>query len=252
MFSTDYWNERVRRFGHTGHAEPFYYCFDQEARLYAVDTVIKRIAPIKDAALDFGCGSGDFVELLSGQFKTVSGFDTSENVIEIAKQRFNDPKIQLSGDLNDCVSGKTFDLVLSVTVLQTLTFKELEKTIALFHKILNPNGKLICMEFFSTEEYNLKANEKRITNTDWTKILHANNFIINSVDGFYNPIVFPSKSWRIYKSQLYMKLLKLFKHQTFAKNELKRKAKELIYKYKDVYPFQDSTFKVYVIEKKNT
>jgi SAM-dependent methyltransferase len=226
MFTVDYWNERAKKFGHTGHSEPFYYCFDQQARLYGVDEIIKKLDSKKNTALDFGCGSGDFIELLTHYYKTIYGYDTSEIVLKQTRQRFEKKPIVLLDDLNTAVTEKKFDLILTVTVLQSLTYNELEKTLSLLSQLLSEGGVIVSMEFFVSKEHNLRTNETRTTKEEWLNLLAKNNLKIDSSRRFYGPVDFPSKSWLLYKKNVFLKLLRLFKNLSFIQKYFIKLAKK--------------------------
>ena len=61
MSSAAFWSQRVRRYGHTGWSDAATYAYDQRLRLKAVSWLLKPMA----AALDYGCGVGDFCALLA-------------------------------------------------------------------------------------------------------------------------------------------------------------------------------------------
>ena len=252
MFTKEYWNTRAQTYGHTGHAEPFYYCFDQQARLYAINELIRNTTIKKGAALDFGCGSGDFINILKSHFEKIYAYDVSEVVIERAKKRFNQSNIIISDNFNDITSIKSIDLILTVTVLQTFKKEELETTIKILKELLSENGTLLCMEFFREDDIMGEYNEMKATTSDWKKILAKNNLKIISTKNFYNPIIEPTKSWYSYNTNLYLKILKLIKHTNFAQTKFTQISKKMIEQHKDVLLDKDSAFKIYVIQKENT
>ena len=87
----EFWNDRVKKYGHTGWADNFIYAYDQQARLLAVEKIVNSLTCEKTLALDFGTGSGDFANLLSKYFDKVIAFDISDTVIEIAKYENGSP-----------------------------------------------------------------------------------------------------------------------------------------------------------------
>ena len=139
MFSTDYWNNRMLVNGHTGHAEPFYYCFDQEARLFAFFKIINTLIIESNVALDYGCGSGDFIEILEKNFKNVVAYDVSEKIVFKAKQRFKTDKILVTSNIEEINNRQNFDLIITVTVLQTLNKYQLKSSLHFLKNKLSQN-----------------------------------------------------------------------------------------------------------------
>ena len=252
MFEKEYWNIKAQTHGHTGHAEPFYYCFDQQARLFAIDELIKNSNSKKETALDFGCGSGDFIDILNKHYKTIYAFDISEVVVKLAKKNFNESKITISDNFNQISSNKPFDLILTVTVLQTIKKEELESTIQTLKELLSENGSLICMEFFRNEELTGEENQMKATINEWKNILASNKLKIISEHNFYNPIIEPTKSWYYYNTKLYLKILKLFKYTNFAQTKFAQVSKKIIAQHKDVILNKETAFKIYTIQKENS
>src|SRR4051812_3804890 len=200
MFTKDYWNERALKYGHTGHAEPFYYCFDQEARKFAIREVIRETAfQQKNKALDFGCGSGDFIPLLLESFQSVSGFDISETVIEKAKPRFaGTTNVTLSHAFKTIEAKGPYDLALSVTVLQNLSKQELQTTLQLLYANLNNGAHLVCLDAFLSTEKKREQNMDKATTDEWLQCLTAEGFKLQASRAFYNPVMFPTRSWKLY------------------------------------------------------
>jgi ubiquinone/menaquinone biosynthesis C-methylase UbiE len=249
LFSKNYWNDRARKFGHTGHSEPFYYCFDQEARLCAIEKIVQEIKIKKNAALDFGCGSGDFLKLLATQFDSVIGLDVSENVIGIAKQKNKFQNVQFITGTSEIDFDLKFDLILTVTVLQSFGHSELENTLSKFANLTYKGSKIIFMEFFPSADYLIKSGEDRPDSKHWEELLFQNNFKILMKKNFYNPIVKPVKSWRVYKYHPISLILKPFKKFNFAQVVLSALAKKFIHTHNDVLLEEESPLKIYVVER---
>jgi ubiquinone/menaquinone biosynthesis C-methylase UbiE len=249
VLTREYWNNRVSKYGHTGHSEPFYYCFDQQARLFAIEKIIQEIKTTKQTALDFGCGSGDFLEILSRHYKVVCGYDFSSLVVNNASKRYTEPNIVVSDVLDELLQHKRFDLVLSVTVLQYFNASELEQHLALMCQHLNELGVMLAMEFFQPEELAAKNNDDKTTYKQWYSALAKNNLKVIATHHFYNPIVAPSKSWLIYKNNLVLKLLRPFKYLKPVQKLFNQKAKKLIFEYKDVLPEKETGLSIFVIQK---
>ncbi|MES2514953.1 MAG: methyltransferase domain-containing protein [Bacteroidota bacterium] len=252
MFTKEYWNKRAQTYGHTGHAEPFYYCFDQQARLYAVNEVLESLPITKNTVLDFGCGAGDFIDILKPHFEKIYAFDISEVVVAYAKQRFDQPNIVISSDYNELIYDPALDLILTVTVLQSLTKEDLESIVKTLNASLSETGVLLCMEFFREADIRGNENELKATTNEWKNILAQNKLKIIREINFYNPVTQPTKSWYSYNTNLYLKIIKLFKKSGFAQAKFTEVAKKLIKKHKDVLLEKQSAFKIYHIQKENS
>lgn len=251
MFTKQYWNERAQQHGHTGHSEPFYYCFDQEARRFAIHEIINALPfQQKEKALDFGCGSGDFIQLLMQNFKSVSAYDFSESVLKIAKRRFtgNTP-VFLSHHFNEIENEGTYDLILSVTVLQYLNKAALDTTLQKLASQLNKGAYLISLDAFSTAALNKEHHTDKATVQEWQDAVKTCSLTQTAEFCFYNPVLYPSPSWKIYNNNLLLKCLKPFKHLKVVKAVFSNKARQIIYSQKDILHDQNSIFKIYILQK---
>lgn len=73
------------------------------------EAVKKRLSP-HGRLLDLGCGTGNFIRALGGEFDEVEGVDISPHMIAIAKK--NCPRATLTaGDVLSFDSGKKYDLI---------------------------------------------------------------------------------------------------------------------------------------------
>src|SRR5262249_16246215 len=121
MSKSDFWSERVARYGHPGWMDPVVYAFDQEARLFAVEKLARQYGVRADCSLDFGCGTGGFSRLLTQWSQRVIGFDITTEAIAIARQ--STPKsltveYRGGGSITELgLAPNSVDFVLTVTVL---------------------------------------------------------------------------------------------------------------------------------------
>ena len=235
--------------GHTGHAEPFYYCFDQQVRLQAIDTLIGQANIPRELALDFGCGSGDFTDLLSRHFKVTYAYDISDVMIRRVKQRFPQPSVIASDTLAGIPAGYRFDLLLSVTVLQTFSTSELDQALDFLASHLSAKGLFIAMEFFTTEALNRQLGETKATVEDWQELLKKHGLKITALPGLLHPHLAASKSWNSYNNNLFLKSLKPFKRYAFAQAQFIRSAKKILNHYRDSLPETESPLHFYTIQK---
>lgn len=250
MLTKDFWNERAAKYGHTGHADPFLYCFDQEARRYAVQKIITRLIPEakRDKALDYGCGSGDFAPILKEKFSLVVGYDFAENAIHIA-EHLNTQDVRFTTDKKDVWDQGLYDLILSVSVLQSFEMSELEEALRELSLLMVTNGYLVALEFFQCEKSKATSGKEGITLEQWTELLEKNNLSVVSRHTFYNPVHVPCQSWKEYKTDFWNRLLLPIRHTAFAKTVFSNKAKKLIRHYDDVVGVDETNFYIYVIQK---
>ena len=148
-----YWDERLRKYGHTGWYDNLIYTYDQPLRLQAINKALKRanISLRNIKVLDIGCGTGDFVLYFAQHdVAEVVGVDISREVILYAKKRFSNfknVKTMLSRVEEIEHEPNYFDLVTSVTVLQHITDKKaFEKAINNIVKLTKPKGKILILE----------------------------------------------------------------------------------------------------------
>ena len=89
--------------------------------------------------LDIGCGTGDFLQTAQQSNWNVSGIEPNEEAREIANKKTNAAVFDTSELSN--FKNNSFDVISLWHVLEHLP--NLEKQIALFQKLLKPNGRLI-------------------------------------------------------------------------------------------------------------
>ncbi len=250
MFEKDFWNARAIKHGHTGYADPFLYSFDQEARLFAVKKILSRLIPEpkRDKALDFGCGTGDFIPVLQEKFSLVVGYDFSKTVLEIAERSLG-RDVKLVDDKKALWDNGLYDLILSVTVLQDFNYQELNQALRELSLLLVNSGYLIAVEFFVNDEWNVIHSEQRTTLGEWSQALEANGLSIVSRHAFYNPVAAPTPSWKEYASDPWLKFLRVFRKFDFAKKTFMERSKKIIQKHQDVLGVEDNSYYIYVIQK---
>lgn len=103
--------------------------------------------------LDVGTGTGVLVKyLLELLPETIKAVDLSENMIEIAKGKYNDERVEfVAGDIMEFHEGN-FDYIFLYSVYPHFTDKE--KLFSHLYKLLNENGKIIIAHSESKEKIN--------------------------------------------------------------------------------------------------
>lgn len=150
---TSYWDQAQRARGHTGWKDRAVYRYDQPIRLRAIKRILKRLYPRGMSnldALDIGCGTGDFVDLLHRAQARVTGLDISPEVIARTRERFADrPEIKLlAAPIEEAsLPGESFDVITSITVLQHVVDADhLARSLRALRNALRPDGRLIVLE----------------------------------------------------------------------------------------------------------
>ncbi len=148
------WDNLVLLSGHTGYKEALLHKYDQPIRIRLIRSILSKLIP-HDAhewtLLDLGCGTGDFIDLADqlGASKIV-GVDVSQNVLSLAKQRFNgvgNVELRQGTVFEALKSNETFDLITSVTVLQHhVTDAELLLALSKIKACLKHGGTFIALE----------------------------------------------------------------------------------------------------------
>lgn len=249
MLSKEFWNDRAVKHGHTGHSEPFFYSFDQEARKFAVGKILSHLFTTKkDKALDYGCGSGEFSTLLKDKFSLVVGYDISEKVLEIAKKEHG-TQVKFTTERNEVRDSSLYDLILTVTVLQGLEENELKNALKEFSLLLASNGYIVAVEFFVSDEWRALNKEERVTTATWKELLEQNGMTIVSKHAFYNVVDAPSDSWKEYNGNFFLRFMRLFRYTAIARRIFIKKAKEIIRKRQDVLGVENNTYYIYVLQK---
>lgn len=97
---------------------------------------------VKGKLLDFGCGDGQFLHMISKYCESSYGVDISEAAINKAVSKYPNIKFVVLGD-----SGLTdfpdnfFDTICAIDILEHIL--DLESILEEFHRILKPGGNLL-------------------------------------------------------------------------------------------------------------
>jgi SAM-dependent methyltransferase len=185
-----FWNDRAQEHGHTGWTDPVVYFFDQQVRLNAVESIIRREAGLRRSALDYGCGVGDFTLLLSKYFDRVDGVDLSTEALAKAQARRRVDVVRFL-PLSDDALHHPRDFILSVTVLQHLTDDSaLNALLTRFGRALSDGGKLVVLESATTTR--LESSEsssylRRRTIADYVSAASRADLTVLDIANFYIP-----------------------------------------------------------------
>lgn len=191
MSNSGFWTQRVKQYGHTGWADRYIYEFDQSIRIKIVDEFLKKYVKWGGNLLDFGCGNGEFSEREESYFSSLTLYDICEEVLELAKGKFNE--ITCYSKLEDLINHtEKYDAILSITVLQhIMDDEELSVILDYWHRTLKDDGVIIVLEQFHSKQsgymraWNFEAMNKRFIDKGF-EIKEGYDFYKNGI--FKDPV----------------------------------------------------------------
>ena len=204
-----YWNERTKKHKHTGFSDPATYYYDQKLRKKIILSVLNELKlDLKNKlVLDYGCGTGDFSQLLSERCKNVLGFDISEEVIKIAKEKNLTSTIRFTTD-NKELSDNQFSLILAITVLQHLNNEQFNSTISTLSQTQKSGDLFITLDSICHPDFpDVKENIEFFPQTNES---YTNAFIKNKYELIksYNYLNFrTSSNFQKFRNNFFIKLL---------------------------------------------
>ncbi len=112
--------------------------------------------------LDFGCGAGDLLGLISrnvGAGSNLLGIDGNEQFIKEANKRY--PNIKFGCEKFDCKLSQpdaSFDLIVTIDVIECISNKK--ALIDEFHRLLKPGGKVLAAHWdWDTMLYDVESKD---------------------------------------------------------------------------------------------
>ena len=116
--------------------------------------LLKLLAPkLGEHILDLGCGTGQLTEQISRSGATVMGIDSSQNMVEKAKQNYPDLRFNVA-DARSFRVDRTFDVVFSNATLHWIP--EADAVIDRIYQSLKAGGRFVA-------EFGGKGNVRAIT-----------------------------------------------------------------------------------------
>jgi 2-polyprenyl-3-methyl-5-hydroxy-6-metoxy-1,4-benzoquinol methylase len=110
--------------------------------------LIKSISKNCNYILDVGCGTGELTKKLTLFGENIIGIDISENMLQEAKKRNYDEKINYINTSAENYLKKTdkrFDIIISIAALHHMNE---EKILGLMKNKLTENGKILILDLF--------------------------------------------------------------------------------------------------------
>ena len=118
---------------------------------------------------DFGCGPGNLIGFLKGRVKTITGVDSSQKALDLAKQKATDASIAfcgLRGDIREVRVESLFDLIVSTNSILPERRSDIVPMWKAMGSALKPGGKIIAiLPSFDTVEYLLTLWEQHYSAT---------------------------------------------------------------------------------------
>jgi len=196
-----FWQQRLKAVGHTGRLDRKVYIFDQLCRLRAFETWLDSKTLVPGAALDFGCGIGDFSRLLNKRGWNVVGYD-----------KFITPTYRSSSfKFVKSIAGesflKHFNLILSVTTLDhILDDSKFMDDLKRLRNMLSPGGCFFFLEWSPMTEVKRSSYQAFRSMVVWRRALEETRFSVTEVIPFFDPISAPVAAWPIYEKMCITKI----------------------------------------------
>ncbi|WP_425392305.1 methyltransferase domain-containing protein [Ekhidna sp.] len=117
--SSDFWKNNYKAGGHSGYGSY------NELAIFKAEVINEFIDSNEyESYAEFGCGDGNQIDLI--HYPSFSGYDISEECIEICKQRFKSKENMSFSTMKEYV-GQQYDVTLSLDVLFHLVEDEVYK-----------------------------------------------------------------------------------------------------------------------------
>ena len=138
--SEKFWDKSASKFDQEGKK-------DEQTYIKIIDRT-KKYLKTSDTILDLGCGTGLISNEIAGCVKLIHAIDISSNMIEIAKNKADDRKIQNidythSTIFDEKYKSGSFDVILAFYILHLV--QDTQKTIQKINDLLKPGGLVISV-----------------------------------------------------------------------------------------------------------
>ena len=138
--SEKFWDKSASKFDQEGKK-------DEQTYIKIIDRT-KKYLKTSDAVLDFGCGTGLISNEIAGSVKLIHAIDISSKMIEIAKNKADDRKIQNIDYTHSTIFDEkykcgSFDIILAFYILHLV--QDIQNTIQRINDLLKPGGLVISV-----------------------------------------------------------------------------------------------------------
>ena len=159
----DYWNSKARAFkGDVSRAacttSPILNVCIERTQRRAIEACFRDLNQGDDhpkgRVLDFGCGSGRWVESLSGFGEEYVGVDISDEMVEICRSRYPGKRFETMDQMSIPCPSDYFDVAFSIAVIHHNSLEDQESLILELSRVLKPGGMLFLFESVGLEAIN--------------------------------------------------------------------------------------------------
>ena len=202
--NSKFWIKRVKEYGHTGWSDKMTYLYDQKLRLMLLEKIINKYFNQKiKYALDYGCGSGDFSNLLGGYSEDVLGVDIAKEIISVAREKY--PHIAF--DEIDSYRNNKYEFIIAITVLQhLLDDNDLKNVLMQFNEVVEKNGIIVIIDSYSNNgEYSEYLKLRKYQ--DFLELVLSHNFEILETHNLYHPQKIPTELYELYRKSFFVRVL---------------------------------------------
>lgn len=163
-----------------------------------------KIFATAGTVFDYGCGWGEFAQLLSDSGYTVSAFDQSNEMVSMAKDRFESPKFLFREEFLEAKNDlmEKFDIVVSNLVLCILTEEDQSVMLENIKQLTKKDGKIIisfchpCFDYHPESIVSLRSvpeNVRYNEEFEYEKEIKENGMKFHD---FHRPLSYYSKLFK--------------------------------------------------------
>ncbi len=137
----------------------------------AMRMAARRLPPQGRSVLDYGCGTGRWVDFLQQQGFTYTGADISSEMLTIARQRY--PQLKFAKVSPDRIpfADSQFDLIWTIAVIHHNPYPEQDVILGELARVLRPRGLLILFEAIGDKDMSDPVHHPRQA-SGWINALH--------------------------------------------------------------------------------
>ncbi len=122
--------------------------------------------PSGNLLLDIGCGTGHWTEFFINKGYQVTGVDSSEEMLKIAKRKNVDTKFILGNSGNLQIEDESYSIITTITMLEFVGNKEI--SIQEMYRVLKKGGRLIVGGLYADSVLGLnKENDEIFKDADF-------------------------------------------------------------------------------------